>query len=177
MGTMAHDVKPADRISTPRTSVDARVSDVPVPGAPDPAAPSVHAVELPEAAVVGGVLADGIGAAVTSRLPRRSTLVRRVLIATDTATLGVCTIAALALADPDGRIGGQVLWALSYCIVLLALFRLYGLYERDSKRLGHSTLDDVPQVFHALLIGTIGLWAYLQLVPAERPVLSQAALF
>ena len=113
----------------------------------------------------------------TSRLPTRSTLTRRLLIATDAAVLGLCTIASLALADPDGRAAGQVLWALAYVAALLALFRLYGLYERDSKRLGHSTLDDVPQVFHAVLIGTLGMWAYLKLVPAERPVLGQAALF
>ena len=124
-----------------------------------------------------GTLPAGLAASVTSRLPDRSTLTRRLLIATDAGVLGLCTIASLALADPDGRAAGQVLWALAYVVALLALFRLYGLYERDSKRLGHSTLDDVPQVFHAVLIGTLGMWAYLKLVPAERPVLGQASLF
>ena len=38
-------------------------------------------------------------------------------------------------------------------------------------------LSTMAPVFHAVLIGTLGMWAYLKLVPAERPVLGQAALF
>ena len=128
-------------------------------------AAAAHPAPGPPAAT----LASGIARAVTSRLPTRSTLTRRLLIATDAAVLGLCTIASLALADPDGRAAGQVLWALAYVAALLALFRLYGLYERDSKRLGHSTLDDVPQVFHAVLIGTLGMWPYLEARPGGAP--------
>ena len=175
MGTMAQDVQPADTMAAPRSSLEARVGDAAalVPGDLESPAHIPPPVDVPHSRA----LTSGIAAAVTSRLPARSTLTRRLLIATDAAVLGLCTIASLALADPDGRAAGQVLWALAYVAALLALFRLYGLYERDSKRLGHSTLDDVPQVFHAVLIGTLGMWAYLKLVPAERPVLGQAALF
>ena len=175
MGTMAQDVQPADTMAGPRSSLETRVGDAAalVSGDLEPPAHIPPPVDVPHSRA----LTSGIAATVTSRLPARSTLTRRLLIATDAAVLGLCTIASLALADPDGRAAGQVLWALAYVAALLALFRLYGLYERDSKRLGHSTLDDVPQVFHAVLIGTLGLWAYLKLVPAERPVLGQAALF
>ena len=164
--------------------MDPHVGDATVHAPADPSA-AVHAeaptpggIALPVApAALRGVLGPPLGGTIAAGLPSRGTFVRRLLIATDTAVLGLGTIGALALADPDGRAPGQVLWALAYGIVLIALFRLYGLYERDSKRLGHSTLDDVPGVFHALLIGTLGLWAFLKLVPAERPVFAQVALF
>jgi exopolysaccharide biosynthesis polyprenyl glycosylphosphotransferase len=60
---------------------------------------------------------------------------------------------------------------------VLVLFKLYGLYDGDRKRLGHSTADDVPGLFHAALLATLGLWAWLKLVPAERLVFVQASLF
>jgi exopolysaccharide biosynthesis polyprenyl glycosylphosphotransferase len=146
------------------------------PAAPDARTPRSRIVELPPG-VTSVASRDGIGSELAGRGPRRSDIVRRRLIAADAVAALAATVGALVLADPDGRAGGQILWGLPYVVVLVALFRLYGLYERDGKRLAHSTLDDVPQVFHALLIGTLGLWAYLKLVPAERPVLGQVCLF
>ena len=47
----------------------------------------------------------------------------------------------------------------------IVLFKAYGLYDRDSQRVSHSTVDDVPWLVHALLVGTLGLgvvvWAAL----------------
>jgi exopolysaccharide biosynthesis polyprenyl glycosylphosphotransferase len=40
------------------------------------------------------------------------------------------------------------------------LFKMYGLYERDAKRLSHSTLDDLPSLFHGLLLGCLLLWCW-----------------
>jgi exopolysaccharide biosynthesis polyprenyl glycosylphosphotransferase len=37
----------------------------------------------------------------------------------------------------------------------IVLFKAYGLYDRDDRRVSHSTVDDVPWLFHALLVGTI----------------------
>src|SRR5207245_7385929 len=49
------------------------------------------------------------------------------------------------------------------------------LYERDAKRLSHSTLDDLPALFHALLLGGLLTWSYfLALSPARLS--SQATL-
>ena len=44
------------------------------------------------------------------------------------------------------------------------LFRLYGLYERDVKRVNASALDDLPALFHAFVLGTLLLWVYLKLL-------------
>jgi exopolysaccharide biosynthesis polyprenyl glycosylphosphotransferase len=121
------------------------------------------------------------GEATTVPLPRRSArrsaVLRRLLIVVDGVVLSVAMLAAIVLGHAGGRATQQILWAAPFVIVLLALFRLYGLYERDGKRLGHSTLDEIPQAFHALLLGTLGLWAYLKLVPADRLVLAQVVSF
>ena len=53
--------------------------------------------------------------------------------------------------------------------VWLVLFRLYGLYERDVKRVNASALDDLPALFHAFVIGTLLLWVYLKLLDRPRP--------
>src|SRR5262249_15888383 len=50
----------------------------------------------------------------------------------------------------------------------VVLFKMYGLYERDTKRLSHGTLDDLPSVFHALLLGSLLMWCWYALVaPTE----------
>ena len=46
---------------------------------------------------------------------------------------------------------------------LLVLFNAYGLYRRDGKRISHSTLDDVPWLFHALVVASLLLWLYYHL--------------
>jgi hypothetical protein len=55
--------------------------------------------------------------------------------------------AAIIIAGPDGRTGAQIGWTLFYLPLFLVLFKMYGLYDGDRKRLGHSTLDDVQGVF------------------------------
>ena len=70
----------------------------------------------------------------------------------------------------------QLPWCLAYLPAILVLFKLYGLYDSDSKRLGHSTLDDISGVFHAAVMATLGLWALLKLAPVDRLVLAEALL-
>jgi exopolysaccharide biosynthesis polyprenyl glycosylphosphotransferase len=44
--------------------------------------------------------------------------------------------------------------------VWVVLFKMYGLYERDAKRLSHSTFDDLPSLFHGLLLGCLLMWCW-----------------
>lgn len=63
--------------------------------------------------------------------------------------------------------------------VWAVLFKVYGLYDGDTKRVSHSTLDDIPRLFHALLVGAMGLWLawrWLQ-PPEERLILAEGATF
>jgi exopolysaccharide biosynthesis polyprenyl glycosylphosphotransferase len=45
------------------------------------------------------------------------------------------------------------------------LFKVYGLYERDDKRISHTSIDDVPWLFHAVLVGAVFMWAWYRIVP------------
>ena len=48
---------------------------------------------------------------------------------------------------------------------MMILFKLYGLYDRDVKRISYSTVDDLPWLFHATLIGALAGWLYTKLTP------------
>ncbi len=114
---------------------------------------------------------------VASTYRPRDYLLRRVLAAADVA--GVVCAAAVTLAivpvhDPWPRL----LLLAATLPAWVVLFRLYGLYERDVKRVSLSVLDDLPALFHAFLIGTLLLWAYIDLLGYEPgPGLPGAAVF
>ena len=69
---------------------------------------------------------------------------------------------------------GLVLLSLPTLPVWLVVFKLYGLYDRDIKRISHATLDDLPWLFHALLIGGLLFWVYLKLSPYHQLTVSEA---
>jgi exopolysaccharide biosynthesis polyprenyl glycosylphosphotransferase len=50
----------------------------------------------------------------------------------------------------------------------VVLFKMYGLYERDAKRLSHSTLDDLPSLFHGLLLGCLLMWCWFVVVAPAK---------
>ena len=98
----------------------------------------------------------------------------------------------LALADLTGILAALALSAVLAGmrsvpeILLLALptlpawivvFKLYDLYERDGKRINHASLDDVPSLFHALVIGTLLFWAYMRIAPVTNLVLEELVIF
>jgi exopolysaccharide biosynthesis polyprenyl glycosylphosphotransferase len=103
-------------------------------------------------------------------------VLRRALVGTDAVALAASIAIALELGDQDGRAGTQLAWALAFVPVLIVVFKLYGLYDRDEKRISHSTLNDVPAVFHALLVGTLGLWVWIKLLAPHHVTLLQGCL-
>jgi exopolysaccharide biosynthesis polyprenyl glycosylphosphotransferase len=110
------------------------------------------------------------------RTPARSShraVLRRVLVLADALAAVAAVVAGLALGDPGGRLGDQLPWALATVPALLVLLKLYGLYDRDAKRISASTVDDVPGAFHAVLLWVLALWALLKLA-GPRLVLAQA---
>src|SRR6185312_4698761 len=101
---------------------------------------------------------------------RRDWFLRRLLALSDIGWLAAAMLLATALA------GGTAAhpWTLLLLYGLLTLpwwvvlFKMYGLYERDAKRLSHTTLDDLPSLFHALLLGSLLMWCYfVVLAPAK----------
>ena len=176
MGTMAQDVQPADTMAALRSSLEAHVGDAAALAPGRPGVAGAHPAPGRRPALAGPDLRhrrcgdEQAPGPVDPHAPSPDRHRRRGARAVHDR-LARARGPRWSCGGP-GALGSRHTWP--RCS---RLFRLYGLYERDSKRLGHSTLDDVPQVFHAVLIGTLGMWAYLKLVPAERPVLGQAALF
>jgi exopolysaccharide biosynthesis polyprenyl glycosylphosphotransferase len=122
-------------------------------------------------AEVGGLRgATGVGVASRSvlreRHGHRDYVIRRVLAAGDA---GAIVLALLVAASLDARPGSNldiVSWGLLTLPVWAVLFKLYGLYDRDLKRVSHSTVDDLPWLFHALVVGTLLMWLFFKGVPA-----------
>jgi len=87
--------------------------------------------------------------------------------------------AALALTGGSGGHSWQelLLYGLFTLPAWVVLFKLYGLYERDAKRLGHSTLDDLPSLFHALLLGCLLMWCWFVLVAPAKLMFTAILVF
>jgi exopolysaccharide biosynthesis polyprenyl glycosylphosphotransferase len=92
---------------------------------------------------------------------------RRLLALGDAFAVLVALVAALVI-PPVPAGGHPFLWGLFAVPLMLFLFKLYGLYDRDVKRISHSTVDDVPYVFHATVIGGLILWFYSRYSPFRR---------
>ncbi len=93
---------------------------------------------------------------------RRDYYLRRLLAVSDAACLALAMVLAMwAAGGVRGHSWREVLlYAWATLPGWLVLFKLYGLYERDSKRLSHSTIDDLPSLFHALLLGCLLMWCW-----------------
>jgi exopolysaccharide biosynthesis polyprenyl glycosylphosphotransferase len=91
---------------------------------------------------------------------------RRALVLADLCAL-LIGIGALGLTDISTA-WLHALWALPTIPVWLLLFVLYGLYSSGLRRVGHSTVDDIPRLAHALLLGSVALWGYFQITPAGK---------
>jgi exopolysaccharide biosynthesis polyprenyl glycosylphosphotransferase len=119
-----------------------------------------------------------VGSVVSHAYGRRDWLLRRVLAVSDVA----CIAAALALALSGGAAGGHswlqyMLYGMLTLPAWVVLFKVYGLYERDAKRLSHSTLDDLPAMFHALLLGCLLMWCWFVVAAPAKLVFSAILVF
>jgi exopolysaccharide biosynthesis polyprenyl glycosylphosphotransferase len=110
------------------------------------------------------------------RRGNRDVTIRRLLGVGD----AVAVVAALALAvGLPGRphVNERLLWGLIAVPLFTLLFKLYGLYDRDVKRISNSTVDDLPRIFHATVIGGLLLWLYSKVSPLHRLVFVEILLF
>jgi exopolysaccharide biosynthesis polyprenyl glycosylphosphotransferase len=92
---------------------------------------------------------------------------RRMLVAGDLVAIGVAVAAALIISGRSGA-GDRILWGLLFAPVLIVIFKIYGLYDRDVKRISHSTVDDLPWLVHAVMVGSLGFWLYARYSPMQR---------
>jgi exopolysaccharide biosynthesis polyprenyl glycosylphosphotransferase len=99
---------------------------------------------------------------------RRDFLLRRMLAGADLLALAIAVLFAARLASDRGATVGYLFWGALTLPAWLVLFKAYGLYDRDIKRVSHTTVDDLPWVFHALLLGSVLLWSYYAVMPVEK---------
>src|SRR3954454_4406848 len=59
----------------------------------------------------------------------------------------------------------------------IVLFKVYGLYDRDGKRVSHSTIDEAPAVFNAVVLGGLALWAFARFGPMPHMILRAGVVF
>jgi exopolysaccharide biosynthesis polyprenyl glycosylphosphotransferase len=112
---------------------------------------------------------------VASRHGRRDYILRRLLLAADLAAL-VLALAVAATVDPQpGPNLSVVTLGLAMAPVWAVVFKLYGLYDRDGKRVSHATVDDLPWVFHGVVIGALLVWLWLKGVESPLPFVSVLA--
>jgi exopolysaccharide biosynthesis polyprenyl glycosylphosphotransferase len=95
---------------------------------------------------------------------RRGALLRRLLAVGDWgALLGVlCLVTATSSATNVGDLFWAVLFSPAWVIVV----KLQGLYDNDHRRIRHSTLDELPSLVTASVLGTLVLDGLMTISPA-----------
>jgi exopolysaccharide biosynthesis polyprenyl glycosylphosphotransferase len=106
----------------------------------------------------------------------RDAALRRLLACGDAGAVIVALTVALMLPGIPSA-PHQLLWGLVAVPLMMVLFKLYGLYDRDVKRISYSTVDDLPWLFHATVIGGLLLWLYARYSPMDRLDFAEILVF
>jgi exopolysaccharide biosynthesis polyprenyl glycosylphosphotransferase len=104
-----------------------------------------------------------LGLAGASGLRRRGAMLRRLLASGDwVAQVGALCVATAATATTDVA---TLFWAVLFSPVWILVVKLHGLYDNDHRRIRHSTLDELPSLVSASVLGTLVLDGLLALSP------------
>ncbi|MGN6188362.1 MAG: exopolysaccharide biosynthesis polyprenyl glycosylphosphotransferase [Conexibacter sp.] len=110
--------------------------------------------------------AAGAGARVVAlRYGSRDCATRRALRLADAGGL-LLAVGALVSISPRVPAEPRALALVPLALALMVVFRAYGLYERDTKRISNTTLDELPALFHAFVLACPFLWVATRLTPA-----------
>jgi exopolysaccharide biosynthesis polyprenyl glycosylphosphotransferase len=115
--------------------------------------------------------------AAVSRRRRADVTLRRFLAVADCVAIVVALGVAVAAGGLNEGATGLFLLGVLTLPGWIVLLKLYGLYDRDGKRVSHSTVDDVPWTFHAMVVGTVGLMLASKALPGEALTLAKGLLF
>ncbi len=97
---------------------------------------------------------------------QRDRQIRRLLMASDVIALTIGLL-VLGLTSTRPALGEAFLLGLPTLPAWLLVFGAYGLYRRDQTRIGHTTVDDVPWLFHAMTLGCLLMWVYYRWLPGD----------
>jgi exopolysaccharide biosynthesis polyprenyl glycosylphosphotransferase len=96
-------------------------------------------------------------------LRRRGALLRRLLAAGDWAALIVGLFAVTAATSSTDV--ATLFWAVLFSPTWILVVKLHGLYDNDHRRIRHSTLDELPSLVSASVLGILVLDGLLALSP------------
>jgi exopolysaccharide biosynthesis polyprenyl glycosylphosphotransferase len=105
---------------------------------------------------------------------RRGALLRRLLAFGDSVSL--LAAAAIAAALSSSLETSDLLWVLIFTPAWILVLKIHGLYDRDHRRIRHSTLDEFSTLISACAIGTLVLYGLLGLSAAGSPDADAAVL-
>jgi exopolysaccharide biosynthesis polyprenyl glycosylphosphotransferase len=106
----------------------------------------------------------------------RDRLRRQLLALADLLALS-CSLALALSATSSPPLLRELLWGSLALPAWLLLFKAYGLYERDGKRISHTSLDDLPHLFHAVVVGALGLWLFFDVGPQTKVLVHSVLVF
>jgi len=115
---------------------------------------------------------------VQTRHRDRDFALRRVLLVADMA--GLCLTLAFALSVAGNRAAAlaDLVWILPTLPLWAFLFWAYELYGRSIRRFEPTHLNDAPSLFHALVLGTLGMWLYYKvLTPVPQLSFEEVVIF
>jgi exopolysaccharide biosynthesis polyprenyl glycosylphosphotransferase len=98
---------------------------------------------------------------------RRDYVIRRLLAVADCVSVVFALLATVVIST---RVTTQdhLLLGLATVPVWFTILTVYGLYNRDIKRISHSTVDDLPWIMHAMLVGCLLTWLYFRALPVPK---------
>jgi exopolysaccharide biosynthesis polyprenyl glycosylphosphotransferase len=117
--------------------------------------------------------ADRLGLSGPEGSRRRGALLRRLLALGDWTALVVTLFAVTATTSSTDV--ADLFWAVLFSPSWILVVKLHGLYDHDHRRIRHSTLDEVPSLVSATVLGTLVLDALLAISPVG-PLSPKAAI-
>jgi exopolysaccharide biosynthesis polyprenyl glycosylphosphotransferase len=107
--------------------------------------------------------ADRLGLSGPEGSRRRGALLRRLLALGDWTALVVALFAVTASTSSTDV--ADLFWAVLFSPTWILVVKLHGLYDHDHRRIRHSTLDEVPSLVSATVLGTLVLDGLLAISP------------
>jgi exopolysaccharide biosynthesis polyprenyl glycosylphosphotransferase len=96
----------------------------------------------------------------------RGAILRRLLALSDWASLIAGTsVSYLVVTSPPMK-PSSIAWSAAFGPAWILVMKLHGLYDQDHRRIRHSTLDELPALFSAVVIGTVLVGVLTRFTPA-----------
>jgi exopolysaccharide biosynthesis polyprenyl glycosylphosphotransferase len=107
--------------------------------------------------------ADRLGLSGPEGSRRRGALLRRLLALADwTALIAALLVVTATTSSTDVA---DLFWAVLFSPSWIIVLKLHGLYDNDHRRIRHSTLDEVPSLVTATVLGTLVIDGLLAVSP------------